>query len=126
MQQLTAAPRDSFTEAQITALLTTAPDLTVGGGLDLLNDNDEFDRQIDGYQLAGSSIARDDTSGTEDDTGTGDGTGDSIAVQGTCTLNLTETLQWGSARVRPWMTLTGDDGTGQIITARWNLGVYVL
>lgn len=110
MQALTAPPRDGFTEAQVTAVLT-GPQVQIDVGLELLDGNDQLVEDITAdFQPSGSSIARDCTAD----------------VQGTCTLMLSRALNWGSDRVRPYMLLTAPDDTGTTITVRWNLGVYVM
>lgn len=103
MQNLTASPRESFTAAQITTLLT-GPQVTVKSGLELLDPSNNFI----------SDISTDLRSGTVERNCNAD-------VHGTIKLQVSRTLAWGKDRVRPYMMLT--DG---IISARFNLGVFVL
>lgn len=110
MQSLTEPPRDGFTAAQVTAVLT-GPQVQVDVGLELLDSNDQFVQDIsDQLTPSGSSVERDCAAD----------------VQGTCTLVLSQALNWGTARVRPYMLLTGPDDTGTVITCRFDLGVFVL
>lgn len=104
MQPLTAAPRDHLTEAQVRALLT-GDDVTVTGGLDLLDDASRFVGDISD-DLVGGSVSHDVRA---------------ASVHGTVRLQLQRTLAWGRDRVRPYVTLANDT-----IEARFNLGVYVL
>jgi hypothetical protein len=103
VQNLTAPPRDSLTAAQVTALLQ-APSLTVSAGCELLDLNDNLVADIS-TDLAGGDVSRQNFAN----------------VHGTCSLGLSRALQWGRDRVRPYMTLTGAG-----VTARFNLGVFVM
>lgn len=103
MQGLTDPPRDAFTADQITALLTSR-DIQVTAGCDLLDTSNTFVDDISA-DLQGGEVDRDCYAD----------------VHGTCKLNLMRELAWGKDRVRPWMTLS--DGA---ITARFNLGVFVM
>lgn len=103
MQSLTASPRNGFTTAQITDLLL-GPALEVDSGLELLDiDLNLIEDISDG--LVDGSIAWSLNAG----------------IHRTCDLEITRALQWGAQLVRPYMILSN----GQI-TARWNLGVYML
>lgn len=111
MQPLTGAPwRSQFTAAQIVSLLT-GPTVECAYYLDLMDQNNNLIADISD-NLVSWSLTRSNTA----------------TVQGTGSFVITQEIQGGSQRVRPWMTLTGDDGThtGTTITARWDLGVYVL
>lgn len=103
MQNLTQAPREEFTTAQIFSLLT-GDSLTVSAGLDLLDTSNNFVSDIsdslDGGEISRSNFAD---------------------VHGTCQLDIVQELAWGKDRVRPFMTLAND-----FIAARFNLGVFVL
>ena len=103
MQVLTAAPRDAYTTAQITALLE-AGSIKVDFGADLLNLSLGFVNDLS-PDLVGGSVGR-NCYGT---------------VHGFCTLQISRVLTWGVDLVRPYMILSS--GT---TVARWNLGVYVL
>lgn len=103
MQVLTAGPRSGFTAAQVTAALT-GPALTVGYGLDLLNaDGTWTDISAD---CAGGEVDRDATAD----------------IHGTCKLQVSRKLAWGSAQVRPRMRVTSS-GIGPVT---FYLGVYLL
>lgn len=104
MQILTAPPRDSLTDAQVYALLT-GDEVTVTPGLDLLNAYNVFTEDISDDLAPGGEVARSNFAD----------------VHGTCSLAIMRKLAWGRDRVRPWMVLS--DGS---ISARFNLGVYVL
>lgn len=103
MQSLTGDPRDEFTEAQITDLLLGAA-LEVDNGLELLDVDLNLIEDISD-SLVGGSISWSLDAG----------------IHRTCDLELTTALQWGAQLVRPFMSLSNG-----IITARWNLGVYML
>lgn len=103
MQRLTAAPRDSLTEAQVTSLLT-ASNLTVTAGCELLASDLTFVEDISD-DLVDGRLERNLYA----------------TIHGTCDLTLTRALAWGVDLVKPYMTLS--DGA---VTARFNLGVYAL
>lgn len=103
MQNLTEAPRDALTAAQVTALLT-GPWVQVTGGLELLDTSDVLIDDISD-DLDSGSVSRNMYA----------------AVHGTCSLKLARELQWGRDRVRPYLTLSAGG-----VEARFNLGVFVL
>lgn len=103
MQGLTSPPRDGLTATQVTNLLT-ADHLEVSAGLELLNTSNVLVSDISTY-FTGGTVDRDCYA----------------TVHGSCKLGIQLALAWGKDRVRPYMTLT--DG---VVTARFNLGVYVL
>lgn len=103
MQPLTAAPRDGFTVAQVTDLLT-GPAVSVDFGAERLAGDLSVVADISA-DLAGGEVARSCYA----------------TIHGTCDLQLSAELAWGVDLVRPYMTLS--DGT---VEARWNLGVYCL
>lgn len=104
MQPLTAPPRDALTATQVTTLLQDAASVTVGWGLELLDSTNALLADISA-DCAGGEVDRDCYA----------------TVHGSCKLQVSRPLQWGAARVRPYMTLT----TGSL-SARWNLGVFIL
>jgi hypothetical protein len=103
VQGLTAPPRDHLTATQVTGLLT-GDRLVVSAGLELLDTNNAVVDDISDY-FVGGEVERDCYA----------------TVHGSCKLGIQLKLKWGKDRVRPYMTLT--DGA---VTARFNLGVYVL
>lgn len=103
MQQLTAAPRSSLTAQQVTSLLL-GDSLTVTAGAERLNSSLVVQEDISNDLLAGS-IER--VMGA--------------TVHGTCKLEISRVLAWGTDLVRPYMILS--NGT---VTARFNLGVFTL
>ena len=106
MQPLTAAPRDTFTTAQITALLQ-APNLEVDFGVELLSPSLALLEDISG-DVSGGTVHRDNYA----------------PVHGTCDLTISRALAWGLDRVRPYMLLSS--ATAGVVGCRWNLGVYLL
>lgn len=102
MQGLTAKPRQDLTADEVEALLV-GESITLATGLELLDETntlvaDISDALVDG-EVAHNNYAE---------------------VHGTCTLQITRELNWGKARVRPYMTLSNE-----VTTARFNLGVYM-
>lgn len=102
MQAPTAAPRTDLTTEQVVNLIEASTSLTIGRGAELLDMNlnvvEDISPDLLGGQVSRSSYAN---------------------LHGTCQLAVTRELDWGSAIVRPYMTMT--DGT---TTARFNLGAY--
>lgn len=103
MQSLTAAPRDAFTEAQITDLLVGAQ-LEVDNGLELLDIDLNLIEDISDSLVDGSISWSLHT-----------------GIHRTCDLEISKALQWGAQLVRPYILLSNGAAT-----ARWNLGVYML
>lgn len=103
MQQLNAAPRDNLTVAQVTSILQSDA-LSVDYGVERLDGNDavieDISTDVVGGQVDRSNFAN---------------------IHGTCKLSISRPLQWGAVRARPYMLLTGAG-----LTARFNLGVYIL
>lgn len=104
MQVLTAAPREHLTEAQVRALLTGG-NLTIKPGCELLSPTNAFVTDISEDLDEGGSIEFDNRN----------------PVRATCRLNIQRELGWGAVRARPYMTLSARG-----ISARFNLGVYIL
>ena|GEM_PF-879290 len=107
MQPLTAAPRDGFTAAQVTALLV-APDLSVDYGADLLDAGLNF---VDDLKpdISGGNVKRDNYA----------------PVHGTLeNLTISRLLAWGKDRVRPYMLMSSP--TAGVSGCRFNQGVYLL
>jgi hypothetical protein len=103
MQNATAAPRQALTVTQVMNLLT-ADHISVSAGLELLDTSNRVVSDLSD-SFTGGSVERDCYA----------------AVHGSCRIGLQVPLAWGKDRVRPYMTIT--DG---VVTARFNLGVYVL
>jgi hypothetical protein len=83
-----------------------ATDLTVNPGLDLLDSDDTYVMDISS-DLLGGTVEH----------------GNYQTIHGTCTLQLSRRLEWGSARVRPWVTYSS---AILGLTQTWNLGTYLL
>lgn len=108
MQILTASPRDGLTIDQVTALLQAAH-LEVDHGCELLDLNDNVVQDISS-DLIGGTVKRQCLSD----------------VHGAVDLELNRQLAWGRDRVRPYLTLSADLPVLGYVTARFNLGVYVM
>jgi len=106
VQPLTAAPRDAFTTAQVTALLV-APDLEVDFGVELLSPSLALLEDISA-DVSGGAVKRDCLAN----------------VHGTVDLTISRALAWGRDRIRPYMTLSS--ATAGVSGCLWNLGVYLL
>lgn len=106
MQNLTAAPRDAFTAAQVAALLV-APDLSVDYGCELLSPSLALIEDIS-TDISGGSVKRDNLAN----------------VHGTVDLTISRALAWGRDRVRPYILLSS--ATAGVTSARFNRGVYCL
>lgn len=102
MQGLTDPPRSAFTAAQIVGLIRDANGITVGAGLELIDQDLTVMADITG-DLEGGSVSR----------------ASYATLHGTAQLGITTALDWAKAIVRPYMTI--HDG---VITARFNLGAY--
>ncbi|MEV7265604.1 hypothetical protein AB0N38_18810 [Micromonospora aurantiaca] len=102
MQPLTAAPRDHLTEAQVRWLIQEVPAIGTQHGCELLDQNLEVIEDISA-DFGGGSVSRRSYS----------------TVHGSANLIVSRDLDWGTAIVRPYLTLT--DG---VIEARFNLGAY--
>ncbi|MFI5833219.1 hypothetical protein ACIA5A_06030 [Micromonospora sp. NPDC051300] len=102
MQPPTAPPRDGITQQQVVSLIQDSPALTVGRGIELV---DLSLSVLDDLTLdfAGGRVERHSYN----------------TLHGQAELSFSRPLDWGSAIVRPYMTLS--DGTD---TARFNLGAY--
>lgn len=104
MQGLTDPPRDVWTGAEITGLLT-GDTLRVSAGLELLDTSNMLVEDISD-DLVGGTVSRNNNAD----------------VHGSCNLQITRELIWGKDRVRPYMVLSD---SAQIVTARFNLGVFL-
>lgn len=102
MQPPTVDPRGTFTSDQIIALIKTDESMIVGAGCELLNRDLRVLADLTD-NLAGGDVSR----------------ANFATLHGSCGIKLTTPLQWGSAIVRPYMTLSNG-----VITARFNLGAY--
>lgn len=102
MQPLLAPPRESLTADQVTRLLS-GPTVRVQAGLDLL---DQQLRMVDDLSadLVDGSVSRNNDA----------------TIHGTARLQLAVELDWATALLRPYLVL--DNG---VVTARFNLGVYI-
>lgn len=103
MQRLVEDVRNHLTDAEVTAILQ-APALEVAAGLELLDGTgalvDDISDDLEGGEIRYSGI--------------------DAKIHRTARLRITRQLQWGTARLRPYMTLS--DGTN---TARFDLGVFI-
>lgn len=89
-----------LTSAQIAAI--RAPQQSIRLGLDLLNQSDQFVMDLSGDMQRNGSVKHQNYA---DIHGTFEG------------LVIARELDWGTDRVRPWMTINGE---------RFNLGVYIM
>lgn len=102
MQPKLAVPRDTFTEAQITGLIRDDTSITIGNGMELIKRDLTVLDDVSEW-LRGGSVSR-----------------DSLAtLHGSMTFDISRQLSWGSAIVRPYMTISNGS-----IKARFNLGAY--
>jgi len=117
MQQLTAPPRDTFTDAQIMALLTKVENPVLDFGVELLAADG-------GAQQAstGQPVVVEDLSGVFRQNGSSVSRKNYATTHGACTLLLDQPLAWGVDLVRPYAVL----GHSSIGTARFNLGCYLV
>jgi hypothetical protein len=102
MQPPTAVPREHLTAEQVLGLVQDAPAMTIGWGAELLDQNLGLLDDISG-DLAGGEVSR----------------ASYALLHGTARLVISRDLDWGSAIVRPYMTI--GDGS---LSARFNLGAY--
>ena len=102
MQPLTGAPRNALTAAAVTTLIRDAPSTRFGFGCELLDRSLSVVADITPY-VQGGSVTR--TSYAD--------------LHGSATLAIGTDLDWGSAIMRPYMTVTSPQ-----TTARFNLGAY--
>lgn len=103
MQTLNAPPRDGLTTAQVTAALQ-ADAVTFDFGLELLDAGLNVVDDIS-EDFAGGKVKR----------------VMNAIIHGTCDLQISRALAWGTVLVRPYMLVTGAGAT-----ARFNVGVYCL
>jgi hypothetical protein len=108
MQPLTAAPRDGFTAAQVTALLV-APDITVDLGVDLLDASLNYVGDLSPDVVAAGSVVH---------------RNNYAPVHGTVDLTISRQLAWGYDRVRPYVLLSSL--TAGVTGCRFNQGAYLL
>lgn len=104
MQTANAAPRDDLTADEVWSVIT-CESVTVTPGLELWDVDEEESEDISD-DLVGGTVAR----------------ANFADVHGTCRLDVSRALEWGSARLAPYVVLT-DNLTGA--RARFNLGVYL-
>ncbi len=93
----------ALTPDQIVTLVTAA-NLRVDFGAELLDANDQVIEDIS-EDLAGGEVEHNNFAD----------------VHGTCSLQLSRELDWNTARVRPYQTLTAEG-----LTKTWPLGVFLL
>lgn len=105
MQQVTAAPRNLLTAAQVQALIE-ADAIEVDFGADLYTAAGIYLQDISA-DLLGGEVQRNNYR----------------TIHGTARFQLSRQLVWGSQRIQPFMTLL-EHASG--VTARFNLGVYVM
>ncbi|MCX5066897.1 hypothetical protein OOJ91_13680 [Micromonospora lupini] len=103
MQPLTASPREALTAEQVEALIVDAPALTLGYGLELVDQALTVLADISADLQLGGSVSRNSYA----------------ELHGTAKLPISTDLDWGRAIVRPYMTIA--DGQ---LSARFNLGAY--
>lgn len=103
MQPLLAPPREHLTEQQVKDLIT-GDQVAIEVGLELLDSQNRYVDDI-AADLAGGRVFYDGRD----------------VVPGKCALQIQRPLAWGRDRVRPYMTLSN-----AAVSARFNLGVYVL
>lgn len=103
MQSLTASPREHLTATDVIGLLT-GDQVTIDGGLELLDTSNRFVEDITDDLLSGQ-VRWDNRS----------------AVHGSLQISIQRELVWGRDRVRPYMVFTHGD-----LSARFNLGVYLV
>lgn len=103
MQPLTAPPREHLTEQQVKDLIT-GDEVTIEAGLELLDSRNRYVDDISA-DLAGGRVFYEGRD----------------TVPGKCSLQIQRPLAWGRDRVRVYMTLSN-----AAVSARFNLGVYVL
>ena len=97
--------RDGLTTAQVIQIVTD-PVIEVDAGLELLDTSNAFVEDISEWLIPGGSSIELSSYRT---------------IHRTCSLKLSTELNWGKARVRPYMTLTSATGA-----FRANLGVFIL
>lgn len=102
MQPLTAVPRDELTAEQVVTLIQDAPGIIIGRGCELVDMNLALIEDIS-PDFAGGSVSRQSYA----------------TLHGTANLEISRDLDWGTAIVRPYMTMS--DGA---TSARFNLGAY--
>lgn len=83
--------------------LVEAEHLIVGAGLDLLNERDEFVEDISDWLDPDGSVVEFDAD---------------RQIRVTARLKISRELNWACNRVRPWITLTADEATGEYVTGR--------
>lgn len=102
MQLPTAYPRDGLTVADVVYLIQDAPAVSYGRGCDLIDMNLSLQRELAG-DFRGGSVSR---SAYAD-------------LHGSAQLAFATELDWGSAIVRPYFTISAEG-----VTARFNEGAY--
>jgi hypothetical protein len=102
MQGFVDPPRNGLTAATVMRLIRDEPGITIGKGCELLDRSLTVLEDIS-TDLAGGSVSRSAYA----------------TLHGTCRLGISRELDWGTALVRPFMTIS--DG---VTSARFNLGVY--
>ncbi len=102
MQPLTAPPRDGLTAAAVTVLIRDTPGLHVSAGCELIDLGLNVVADISD-RLAGGAVARESYA----------------TLHGSAQLSIEDTLDWGTAIVRPYLVLASPQ-----TTARFNLGAY--
>jgi len=108
MQGATVSPRSSLTLQQVQALLTTAPAVSIEAGAVVLDDNLSESRDLTSLLLPGSFVTSDWNQ----------------TIHRTCSLNLALSANVTPGdKVQPYIRITDNDSG---VTARFNLGVYVL
>lgn len=102
MQNVTGSPRDALPAATVTRLIRGASAIIVGSGAELLAPDLTVTEDVSAW-LLGGTVERHAYN----------------TLHGAANLSISRELDWGSALIRPYMTLT--DG---LALARFNLGAY--
>lgn len=112
-------PRQELTAAQVRCLITEAPAVTYEARLDLLDVNDAVVQVGLPFDATRSSVSRDVEA----------------EQHMSASLLIAQALDWGSARLRLWLSLTGHAPPSDLsaaeqaayppVTAMFNLGVYL-
>lgn len=103
MQPTVTPVRDDLSEAEVIALIRDSSAAGISGGCELLTGMDLLVAEDITDDLAGGSVGRQAYA----------------SLHGNSTMTITRELPWGSALLRPYLTVS--DGTDM---ARFNLGAY--
>lgn len=108
LARLDAVTGNALTDAQIVALLQDTSNVEWSAGLELLDMNlsvlDNLTDHFDGGSVTRANYA---------------------TLHGTASLSIATELDWGTAIVRPYVTIAGIVAGSGLLTARFNLGAYL-